>query len=72
MKKLSEEKNCGDGNSLQALMKANQIFQNGTMLSQDFTSNIFELHEPKKGGKGKLRYNLPDLNRLKLLKFFRT
>ena len=54
MKKLSEEKKCGDGNSLQALMKANQIFQNGTMLSQDFNSNIFELHEQKKGGKGKL------------------
>ena len=27
------------------------IFQNRSMLSQDFTSNIFELREPKTGGK---------------------
>ena len=31
------------------------IFQNGSILFLDFTSNIFELHESKKtGGKGKL------------------
>ena len=34
-----------------------------------FTSNIFELHEPKTGGKRKVRYNFPDLPRLKLTKF---
>ena len=45
------------------------IFQNRSMLSQDFTSNIFELHEPKTGGKGKLWYNFPDLTRLKHAKF---
>ena len=30
------------------------VFQNRTMLSQDVTSNIFELHEPKTGGKRKV------------------
>ena len=54
LKTLSEEKKCDDRNSLATLMKANQIFQNGSMLFQDFTSNIFELYEPKTGGKGKL------------------
>ena len=42
-------------------------FQNGSILFQDFTSNIFELHEPKAGG-----YNFPNLTRLKLPKFSRT
>ena len=54
VKTLSEEKKCDDRNSLVTLMKANQIFQNGSILFQDFTSNIFELHEPKTGAKGKL------------------
>ena len=38
----------------------------------DFTSNIFELHEPKTGGKRKVWYNFPDLTRLKLPKISRT
>ena len=54
VKTLSEEKKCDDRNSLVTLMKTNQIFQNGSILFQDFTSNIFELHEPKTGAKGKL------------------
>ena len=37
-----------------------------------FTSNNFELHEPKTGGKRKVWYNFPDLTRLKLPKFSRT
>ena len=41
-------------------------------LSQDFTSNIFELHEPKTGGKRKVKYNFLDLTRLNLAKIFRT
>ena len=54
MNTLSEEMKCDDRNSLVTLMKVNQVFQNGSILFQDFTSNIFELHEPKTGGKGKL------------------
>ena len=54
VKTLSEEKKCDDRNSVVTSMKANQIFQNGSILFQDFTSNIFELHEPKTGAKGKL------------------
>ena len=42
------------------------------MLSQDFTSENFELHEPKKGGKRKVGYNFPDLTRLELPKFSQT
>ena len=42
------------------------------MLSQDFTKNIFELHEPKTGGKRKVLFNFPDLTRIKFPKFFRT
>ena len=40
------------------------IFENRSMLSQDFTSNIFELHEPKTGGKRKVWFNFPELTRL--------
>ena len=40
--------------------------------TQDFTSNIFELHEPKIGGKRKVRYNFLDFTRLELPKSFRT
>ena len=40
--------------------------------TQDFTSNIFELHEPKIGGKRKVRYNFLDLTRLELPKSSRT
>ena len=54
VKTLPEEKKCDDRNYLVTLMKANQIFQNGSILFQDFTSNIFELREPKTGGKEKM------------------
>ena len=54
VKTLSEEKKCDDRNSLATLMKTNQIFQNGSILFQDLTGSIFELHEPKTGGKRKL------------------
>ena len=40
--------------------------------TQDFTSNIFELHEPKIGGKRNVRYNFLDLTRLELSKSSRT
>ena len=55
---MSEEKKCDDRNSLVTLIKANQVFQNGYILFQDFTRNIFELHEPE-----------TDLTRFKLPKF---
>ena len=42
-------------------------FQNGSILSQDFTSNFSKWHEPKTGG-----YNFPNLTRIKLPKFSRT
>ena len=58
VKTLSEEKKCDDRNSLVTLIKANQVFQNGYILFQDFTRNIFELHEPE-----------TDLTRFKLSKF---
>ena len=44
--KKSEETKCDNRNM--TLMKANH---NGSILSQDFTRNIFELREPKTGGK---------------------
>ena len=31
-----------------------EIFENGSILSQDFISNIFELHGPKAGEKQKV------------------
>ena len=31
-----------------------EIFENGSILSEDFTSNIFELHELKAGEKRKV------------------
>ena len=37
-----------------------------------FTSNTFELHEPKTGWKRKVWYNFPDVTRLKLPKFSQT
>ena len=49
-----------------------EIFENGSILSQDFTSNIFELHGPKAGENQKVWYNFPDLTRLKLSKLFQT
>ena len=38
------------------------IFQNRSMLSEDFISNIFELHEPKTGGKQNVWFNFPGLS----------
>ena len=61
---MLKEKKCDDKNYLVTLMKANQIFQNGSILFQEFISNIFELHKPKTGGKAKLWYNFPNFPKL--------